>query len=219
MSIPSNLKEIKGELPEGTTLVAVTKYSSQEEIMEAYDAGHRFFGENKVQDLTAKFESMPKDIEWQFLGHLQRNKVKYIAPFVSLIQACDSERLLAEINKQGKKIDRQIPCLLQVRVAQEESKFGLPPQDLKELVGSGIFENWPFVKVKGLMAMATNTSDEDQVSREFEKAKEVLDWLKENAKGDNFDIQILSMGMTQDYKIALKQGANMIRVGSAIFKS
>ncbi len=219
MSIASNLRDIKGSLPEGATLVAVTKYSEQEEIMEAYEAGHRVFGENKVQDLTAKYGAMPKDIEWQFLGHLQRNKVKYIAPFVSLIQACDSERLLAEINKQGAKVNRQIPCLLQVRIAQEESKFGLLPSDLKAMVESGSFANWPFVKVEGVMAMATNTSDNEQVAHEFAIAKEVFDWLKEHSTGANFEVRTLSMGMTQDYKIALSQGANMIRIGSAIFKS
>ncbi|MBO0341218.1 MAG: YggS family pyridoxal phosphate-dependent enzyme [Bacteroidota bacterium] len=213
MSIKDNLNTIKSELPEGVTLVAVSKTKPNKDIMEAYEAGQRVFGENKVQEMVQKWEDLPKDIEWHMIGHVQRNKVKYMAEFVSLIHGVDSPRLLKEINKQAKKYDRVIPCLLQIHIAEEDTKFGLDQAELDELIESDAFKAMEHIKIVGLMGMATFTDDEEQVRKEFAQLKSMFDDLKTKLN----DITILSMGMSGDYKIAIGQGSNMVRIGSSIF--
>lgn len=212
MSVSENIKEFKNNLPEDVILVAVSKTKPVSEIMEAYNTGHRIFGENKVQEMEAKWEEMPKDIEWHMIGHVQRNKVKYMAPFVSLIHSVDSKRLLKEINKQAKKVDRVIDCLLQIKIAEEDSKFGLDKNEALELLASEAFQKYENVRVIGLMGMATFTDNENQVSEEFKKLKQIYDSVK-----DDYNFTHLSMGMSGDYSIAIKHGSNIVRVGSAIF--
>lgn len=199
------------------TLVAVSKTKPAEDILEAYGAGQRVFGENKVQELTDKEETLPKDIEWHMIGHLQRNKVKYIAGFVSLIHSVDSPRLLRAVNKEGKKADRVVPCLLQVHIAEEESKYGFDENEIIGLLDEGVLKELPFVQVKGLMGMATFTEDEDKIRREFKSLAALFDRLKARDLPENVQMEILSMGMSGDYEIALDEGSNMVRVGSAIF--
>ncbi|MEZ2414056.1 YggS family pyridoxal phosphate-dependent enzyme [Muriicola sp. E247] len=213
MSIAENLKKIKNELPEKVTLVAVSKTKSEKEILQAYKTGHRVFGENKVQEMTEKWESLPKDIEWHMIGHVQRNKVKYMAPFVSLIHGVDSLKLLREVNKQGRKHNRVIPCLLQIFIAEEETKFGLDEQELQELLGSNELKDLSHVKIKGLMGMATFTDNKEQIRKEFHSLKTMFEALKTVLP----DISILSMGMSGDYKIAIEEGSTMVRIGSSIF--
>ena len=213
MSIKDNLNQIKSELPERVTLVAVSKTKPNEDILEAYEAGQRVFGENKVQEMVQKWEDLPKDIDWHMIGHVQRNKVKYMAEFVSLIHGVDSPRLLKEINKQAKKYNRVIPCLLQIHIAQEDTKFGLDKAELEELIESDAFKAMENIKIVGLMGMATFTDDENQVRKEFAQLKSMFGNLK--TKLD--DITILSMGMSGDYQIAIEEGSNMVRIGSSIF--
>jgi hypothetical protein len=213
MSVKDNLTKIKSELTEGVTLVAVSKTKPNEDILEAYEAGQRIFGENKVQEMVQKWEDLPKDIEWHMIGHVQRNKVKYMAGFVSLIHGVDSPRLLKEINKQAKKHDRVIPCLLQMHIAEEDTKFGLDQNELFQLIESDAFQAMENIKIVGLMGMATFTDDENQVHREFIQLKSIFDELKTKLN----DIAILSMGMSGDYKIAIEEGSNMVRIGSSIF--
>lgn len=196
-------------------LIAVSKTQSVETIQEAYAAGHRVFGENKVKELEKKWSALPKDIEWHFIGHLQTNKVKYIAPFVSLIHSVDSLKLLGEINKQGNIANRMIACLLQVHIAQEESKFGLSSEGVIQLLET--VNDYPFVKVTGLMGMATLTNDKDQIRKEFGLLKQLFDNLKSKKLGKNIEMRELSMGMSSDYEIALEMGSTMIRIGTAIF--
>ena len=213
MSIKDNLDKIKSELPLGVTLVAVSKTKPNKDIMQAYDAGQRVFGENKVQEMVQKWQDLPKDIEWHMIGHLQRNKVKYMAEFVSLIHGVDSPRLLKEINKQAKKHDRVIPCLLQIHIAEEDTKFGLDKNELDQLINSEEFKTMENIKIIGLMGMATFTDDKKQVSKEFALLKSLFDDLKTELP----DIGILSMGMSGDYQLAIKEGSNMVRIGSSIF--
>ncbi|RIV32945.1 YggS family pyridoxal phosphate-dependent enzyme [Flagellimonas lutimaris] len=213
MSVKDNLNKIKSELPEGVTLVAVSKTKPNEDILEAYEAGQRVFGENKVQEMVQKWEDLPKDIEWHMIGHLQRNKVKYMAEFVSLIHGVDSPRLLKEINKHAKKHDRVIPCLLQIHIAEEDTKFGLDEKELNELINSDVFKAMENIKIVGLMGMATFTKDEKQVRREFAQLKSMFDALKTKLSY----ISILSMGMSGDYNIAIEEGSTMVRIGSSIF--
>lgn len=213
MSIKDNLDKIKSELPLGVTLVAVSKTKPNKDIMQAYDAGQRVFGENKVQEMVQKWQDLPKDIEWHMIGHLQRNKVKYMAEFVSLIHGVDSPRLLKEINKQAKKHDRVIPCLLQIHIAEEDTKFGLDRNELDQLINSEEFKTMENIKIVGLMGMATFTDDKKQVSKEFALLKSLFDDLKTELP----DIGILSMGMSGDYQLAIKEGSNMVRIGSSIF--
>ncbi|AKA36565.1 YggS family pyridoxal phosphate-dependent enzyme [Flagellimonas lutaonensis] len=213
MSIKENLLKIKASLPEGVTLVAVSKTKSPEEIMQAYEAGHRVFGENKIQEMTQKWEALPKDIAWHMIGHVQRNKVKYMAEYVSLIHGVDSLRLLKEIDKQAKKHARTIDCLLQVHIAEEDTKFGLSEQELEEMVSSETFLDMQNVRIKGLMGMATFTDDENQIRKEFKYLKLLYIGLK--AKLDGIDT--LSMGMSGDYQIAIEEGSTMVRIGSSIF--
>jgi pyridoxal phosphate enzyme (YggS family) len=212
MSIVANLEEIKKSIPVGVTLVAVSKTKPNEDIQTLYDAGQRVFGENKVQEMVEKFEALPKDIEWHLIGHLQKNKVKYMASFVKLIHSVDSEDLLKEINKQAAKHNRVIPCLLQIHIAQEETKFGMDEKEAEAILNS-YSENYPNVKILGLMGMATFTDDENQIRQEFQFLKSTFDRLKEK----DSQLEILSMGMSGDFQMAIEEGSTMVRVGSSIF--
>jgi len=217
MTIQENLTALKKKLPAGCTLVAVSKTQPVEKILQAYASGHRVFGENRAQELTAKYEALPKDILWHMIGHLQTNKVKYIAPFVSLIQSVDSPKLLEEINRQGLRAGRIIPCLLQVHIASEETKFGFSTGEAADLIASGIWQNLKNIEVKGLMGMATFTGDSQQVRKEFRNLRELFERLKSQTLPAPVRMQELSMGMSNDYQIALEEGSTMIRVGTAIF--
>ncbi|WP_374958979.1 YggS family pyridoxal phosphate-dependent enzyme [Gilvibacter sp.] len=212
MSIAENIKQFKEKLPEHVTLVAVSKTKPTRDLQQAYDAGQRIFGENKIQEMAAKWEQLPKDIEWHMIGHVQTNKVKYMASFVSLIHAVDSLKLLKEINKQAKKHERVIDCLIQLKIASEESKFGLPPADLGSLLAQKKELQLNHVRIVGLMGMATFTEDEQQLRREFGILKEKYDQYQQSEA-----FHVLSMGMSGDYPIAIAAGSTMIRVGSAIF--
>lgn len=213
MSIKENLENLKKKLPENVVLVAVSKTKPVSDLQEAHDAGQRVFGENKIQEMTQKWEVLPKDIEWHMIGHVQRNKVKYMAQFVSLIHGVDSLKLLREINKQAKKHDRVITCLLQMHIAEEETKFGLNENELHEIISSAEFRALENIKVVGLMGMATFTENKDQIRREFKQLKSLYDSLEDKIE----DLSILSMGMSGDYQIAIEEGSNMVRIGSSIF--
>ncbi|AFL82643.1 pyridoxal phosphate enzyme, YggS family [Aequorivita sublithincola DSM 14238] len=213
MTISENLEKFKTELPADVTLVAVSKTKPVSDLMEAYNSGQRVFGENKIQEMETKWREMPKDIEWHMIGHVQRNKVKYMAPFVRLIHAVDSFKLLKEINKEAKKNERTINCLLQIKIAEEESKFGMDEADAATLLASEEIKKLQNIKIVGLMGMATFTDDDEQVSEEFQKLKKIFDEFKVHDSG----FKILSMGMSGDYKLAIENGSNMVRVGSAIF--
>ncbi len=215
MSIKENLKSILNKLPESVTLVAVSKTKPISDLQQAYEEGQRIFGENRVQEMTEKWENLPDDIEWHMIGHVQRNKVKYMAEYVSLVHGVDSPRLLKEINKQAKKYDRTISCLLQVHIAEEDSKFGFDEKELLELVDNKEFKEYHHIKIMGLMGMATFTDNMDQVRREFKSLKLLYSKLKSNYK----DFSILSMGMSGDYQIAIEEGSTMVRIGSSIFGS
>lgn len=216
MSIANNLDTIKQTLPEHVTLVAVSKTKPVNDIMEAYTAGQRIFGENKIQEMAVKHESMPKDIKWHMIGHVQRNKVKYMAHFVHLIHAVDNLKLLQEINKQAKKHNRTIHCLLQIKIASEDSKFGMSPQDASLLLESKAFSEYNNILIVGLMGMATFTENTNQIQQEFQTLKTTFNDLKQ-LKTTNCQLQTLSMGMSGDYKLAIASGSTMIRVGSSIF--
>ena len=216
MSIKENLLKIKSSLPENVTLVAVSKTKPVSDLMEAYNAGHRIFGENKIQEMTEKWELMPKDIQWQMIGHIQTNKVKFMAPYVSLIHGVDSLKLLEEINKQAFKNNRIIDCLLQIHIAEEETKFGLNEEELNDLLTSESFKNLNNIKIVGLMGMATFTENQNQIKKEFEHLKSIFDKLElQNTK--NCELNTLSMGMSGDYKLAIVCGSTMVRIGSSIF--
>jgi PLP dependent protein len=217
MNIKNNLNNLRQNLPSGCKMIAVTKTKPVEKIMEAYQEGHRLFGENKVQELIPKFEALPKDIEWHMIGHLQSNKVKYIAPFIGMIHSVDSVRLLEEINKQALRSKRTIPCLLQVHIAEEETKFGFSPQEVFQFLQSGRLAELTNVKISGLMGMATLTENSDQIRREFRELKKLFDKLKSSVLTDAAEMKELSMGMSGDYGIAIEEGSTMIRIGSAIF--
>lgn len=219
MSISDNLKSIKSHLGEHVTLVAVSKYSTIAEIQEAYDAGHRDFGENKAQDLEVKKDSLPKDIRWHFIGHLQRNKAKYITDFIHLIHAVDSLKLLKEINKQALKANRVVKCLLQMHIAAEDTKFGMDENEIRALLADSELSELENISITGLMGMATNTEDSTKVNAEFKQLKNLFDSLKSGALPGNVHMETLSMGMSQDYEIALANGSTMVRIGSAVFKS
>lgn len=218
MDIKNNIKKIQDFLSgKPARLVAVSKTKPASLIEKAYNEGLRIFGENKAQELSEKYEVLPKDIEWHMIGHLQRNKVKYIAPFVSLIHSVDSLRLLKEINKQAQKSDRIIDCLLQVHIAEEDTKFGLSEDELKEMLASKEFEALKNIRIVGLMGMATFTDDQDQIRREFKSLKNTFDQLGRMEIPANVSLKELSMGMSGDYQIALEEGSTLVRVGSAIF--
>jgi hypothetical protein len=216
-TIAQKLNELKKQLPSGVTLVAVSKTKPAEMIMEAYETGHRIFGENKVQELTDKYEQLPKDIRWHMIGHLQRNKVKYIAPFVSLIHGVDSFRLLKTINKEAAKYNRIIPCLFQIHIADEETKFGLDENELFEILESADYKSLSNIQIKGLMGMATFTDDMEKVRSEFRCLKTLFDKTKNNYFSSDDAFSILSMGMSGDYQTAVEEGSNMVRIGSAVF--
>jgi len=218
MSIADNIKTLKKEtVPIKVTLVAVSKTKPVEEIMEAYDAGQRLFGENQVQELVEKQEALPKDIQWHLVGHLQSNKVKYIASFISMIQSVDSLKLLEEINKHAEKNNRVIDCLLQVYIADEDTKYGLGFDEIIELLRSELLPQLKNIRIRGLMGIATNTDNEKQVKEEFYELRTFFDGIKQSffRKDDAFDV--LSMGMSADYKIAIDQGSTMVRLGSTVF--
>ena len=212
--IGDRIKEIKAQLPDGVDLCAVSKYHPAEMIQEAYDCGQRIFGESHVQELMKKYEILPKDIKWHFIGHLQTNKVKYIAPFVSLIHSVDTAKLLAEINRQGIKCGRRIPCLLQLHVAQEETKFGFTVDELKDYLLNGEWRNMEGIDIQGIMCMATNTDDEERILNDFRTANEFSRFCAERF-GDTFRIR--SWGMSGDYLLAVREGSNLVRIGSKIF--
>ena len=209
MSIKDNLLKIKSSLPEHVTLVAVSKTKPVADLMEAYNAGQRIFGENKIQEMTEKWEQMPKDIQWHMIGHIQTNKVKFMAPYVSLIHGVDSLKLLEEINKQALKNNRIIDCLLQIHIAEEETKFGLNNDELADLLVSESFKNLKNINIVGLMGMATFTENQIQIKKEFEHLKSIFDQLK--------NLKTLSMGMSGDYQLAIECGSTMVRIGSSIF--
>ncbi|WP_299109537.1 YggS family pyridoxal phosphate-dependent enzyme [uncultured Tenacibaculum sp.] len=211
--IKENLQKIKESLPENVTLVAVSKTKPNADIQEAYDAGQRVFGENKIQEMVGKYEALPKDIEWHMIGHLQRNKVKYMAHFVSLIHGVDSFKTLVEINKQAKKHDRVIHCLLQARIAKEDTKFGLTFSEIETILASEEFQELKNIKVVGLMGMATFTDDQAQLQEEFSS---LANFFSSN-KGKYSNLTTLSMGMSGDYPLAIENGSNMVRIGSSIF--
>ena len=215
--IEQEIKAITAELPKGVKLVAVSKVHPEEAIMEAYEAGQRVFGESHVQELQRKHEQLPKDIEWHFIGHLQTNKVKYLAPYVSLIHAVDSLRLLAEISKQGERCGRRIPCLLQLHVAQEETKFGFLPEEADEFLREGDWREMKGAQIKGIMCMASLTNNEVQVAQEFERAQRFFTHARDTYFKDDPDFCECSWGMSDDYKIALRHGTTMVRIGSKIF--
>lgn len=198
-------------------LIAVSKTHPAALVQEAYNLGQRVFGENKVQELVGKYEELPKDIEWHLIGHLQKNKVKYIAAFVAMIHSIDSLELLQEVNKQAAKVGRVIPCLLQVHIADEATKFGFDAQELEEIVKSGVLSQLAHVKVVGLMGMATFTDDKAKVAQEFASLKTLFENMKKSSKDGNVSMEELSMGMSGDYEIALEHGSTLIRIGTAIF--
>lgn len=214
--IKDNLHKIKSSLPPQVKLIVVTKTHPINKLEEVYDAGHKIFGENKVQELVDKYEALPKDIEWHLIGHLQSNKVKYIAPFVSLIHSVDSMKLLQEINKQAEKNNRIINCLLQIYIAKEETKFGLSFEEAEELINSTELKALKNIKITGFMGMATNTENNEQISAEFRSLKAFYDKFAQLSTL-NFELSNLSMGMSSDYLLAIEQGSTMIRVGSSIF--
>jgi hypothetical protein len=218
MSIADNIKSLKKEtVPLKVTLIAVSKTKPAEEVLEAYNAGQRLFGENMVQELVEKQEQLPKDIQWHLIGHLQSNKVKYIAPFITLIQSVDSLKLLQEINKHAEKNNRVIDCLLQVYIADEETKFGLGFDEVIELLRSEELAQLKHIRIKGLMGIATNTDSEKQIKEEYYELKTFFEGIKQSFFRKDEAFSVLSMGMSADYKIAIEQGSNMVRLGSTIF--
>jgi len=217
MNISENLKSILDTIPVGVKLVAVSKTKPNEDVLEAYNSGQRVFGENKVQDLAAKYEQLPKDIEWHMIGHLQSNKVKYIASFVKLIEAVDSYKLLKIINKEASKNQRIINCLLQLHIAEEEAKFGFELEELFYILGSQEFKDLHNIKLCGVMGMATFTNDDNQIRKEFRHLKDCYNRLKEKYFADDQDFKEVSMGMSGDYLMAIEEGSTMVRVGSSIF--
>lgn len=211
-----NYKKLIKQIPSNVTLVAVSKTQPVSSIRELYDVGHRDFGENKVQELLTKYSELPKDIRWHLIGHLQTNKVKYIVPFIYLIHSVDSEKLLSEINKQAQQINRVVDVLLQVHIAREETKFGLSSDEVMRLYKAQILQQYPFVRIRGLMGMATNTADEQLIHTEFSGLKKLFDQLSLH-KIHPHSMDILSLGMSSDYVIAIEEGSTLVRIGSSIF--
>lgn len=216
-SVADNLRQVLAGLPQGVRLVAVSKFHPEEAILEAYGVGQRIFGESKVQEMSRKHDALPKDIEWHFIGHLQTNKVKYIAPYVSLIHGIDSYRLLSEVDKQGAKAGRTLDVLLQIHIAQEETKFGFTPDECRQLLADGAWKALAHVRICGLMGMASNTDDDAQVSREFEELHALFTEVKTTWFADVPAFKELSMGMSHDYPLAIRAGSTLVRVGTKIF--
>jgi PLP dependent protein len=217
MSIKENLLQIRSTLPKGVQLVAVSKTKSIDQIMEAYQTGQRIFGENKVQELLTKWEALPKDIEWHYIGHLQSNKVKYIAPFIAMIHAVDSLKILNVINEEGKRAGREIPCLLQFHIAQEESKFGFQTSELDQLLSSADLAALDHIIFSGVMGMATYTDDNEVIDREFSTLHTLFEKLKLTYFSQNDNFREISMGMSHDYLLAIENGSTMVRIGSTLF--
>ncbi len=217
MSIAQNLTQIKSQLPAHVTLVAVSKTKPVSDLMEAYNTGQRIFGENKIQEMTEKWEQMSKDIEWHMIGHVQTNKVKFMAEYVSLIHGVDSLKLLQEINKQAKKHNRVIDCLLQIHIAEEETKFGLDEEELNHILTSDDYNSLENIRIAGLMGMATFTENQNQIEKEFNHLKSIFDKLNTIPFTQNLQPNILSMGMSGDYQLAISCGSTMVRIGSSIF--
>lgn len=215
--IAERIKAMSATLPEGVTLIAVSKYHPVEAIRAAYDAGHREFGESKAQDLVIKHQELPEDIRWHFIGHLQSNKIKYIAPFIHLIHSIDTFKLLQEVDKQGAKTGRRIACLLQIHIAQEESKFGFTPQECMEMLEEGQWRSLQNVEIRGLMCMASNTEDKEQIASEFSSVQQLFNRIKVRFFAEDDSFSILSAGMSDDYPIAIEHGSTHIRIGSGIF--
>lgn len=215
--IAENLKQVLSELPEGARLVAVSKFHPNEAIEEAYRAGQRMFGENKVQEMTVKHESLPQDIEWHFIGHLQTNKIKYIVPYVALIHGIDSYKLLAEVDKQAARVDRTVNCLLQLHIAREETKFGFSFDECRKLLLSGALKALSHIRVCGLMGMATNTDNSEQIKAEFRSLNAFFQEMKSTGLVPENTFRELSMGMSHDYREAIATGSTLVRIGSKIF--
>lgn len=216
-TIQANLKEVLSELPAGVRLVAVSKFHPNEILEEAYAAGQRIFGESHVQEMTLKYETLPKDIKWHFIGHLQTNKVKYIAPFVSMIHAIDSYKLLAEVNKYAAKANRIVPCLLQIHIAQEETKFGFTIDECKKMLDAGEWKGLKNILIAGVMGMASNVDDAEQIKSEFCSLNTLFNEIKQTYFADSEDFKEISMGMSHDYPLAVEAGSTLVRVGSKIF--
>ena len=217
MNIKSNIINLRNAIPDSCKIVAVSKTNPPEKIREAYDAGQRIFGENRVQELTTKYEVLPKDIQWHMIGHMQTNKVKYIAPFVNLIHSVDRVGVLEEINKQAARVGRTISCLLQIHIALEDTKFGFSEEEVFALVTGTEIKTLTNVAIEGVMGMATFTDDKDQVRKEFRGLRDVFTRLKSSALPNNVTMKELSMGMSGDYQIAIEEGSTLVRIGSAIF--
>ncbi|MFW5793162.1 MAG: YggS family pyridoxal phosphate-dependent enzyme [Bacteroidota bacterium] len=216
-NIVANFKSVRNNIPGKVKLIVISKTKPTDDIMQVYRCGHRLFGESKVQELIPKYEELPKDIQWHIVGHLQRNKVKYIAPFISMIHSVDSLKLLKEINKEAEKSKRTIDCLLQIHIAKEETKFGMDNAELNELLSSQVFKNFKNVKICGLMGMATFTENTKQIRKEFNELHNLFISIKERYFSQDNSFKEISMGMTDDYEIAVECGTTMVRVGSAIF--
>ena len=217
MNIADNLQQVLNELPEGVRWVAVSKFHPNEAIEEAYRSGQRVFGESKVQEMTAKYESLPKDIEWHFIGHLQTNKIKYIVPYVALIHGIDSYKLLVEVNKQAEKAGKVVNCLLQLHIAEEETKFGFSFEECRDMLAEGEWKTLSNIQLCGLMGMATNTDDNEQIKKEFCSLSSFFKEVKDSWFADTEAFRELSMGMSHDYHQAIAAGSTLIRVGSKIF--
>ena len=216
-NIAERINSISDTLPGGVTLIAVSKYHPAEAIMQAYEAGQRDFGESKAQDLVKKHEALPDDIKWHFIGHLQSNKIKYIAPYIYLIHSIDSYKLLQEVNRHGEKHNRKIACLLQIHIAQEDTKFGFTPDECMEMLENEDWRALENVEIRGVMCMASNTEDETQIAEEFAKVQKLFKDIKTRFFAENDSFDILSAGMSDDYPIAIEYGSTHIRVGSMIF--
>ena len=216
-NIAERINSISDTLPGGVTLIAVSKYHPAEAIMQAYEAGQRDFGESKAQDLVKKHEALPDDIKWHFIGHLQSNKIKYIAPFIYLIHSIDSYKLLQEVNRHGEKHNRKIACLLQIHIAQEDTKFGFTPDECMEMLENEDWRALENIEIRGVMCMASNTEDETQIAEEFAKVQKLFKDIKARFFAENDSFDILSAGMSDDYPIAIAHGSTHIRVGSMIF--
>ncbi|MGB4413394.1 MAG: YggS family pyridoxal phosphate-dependent enzyme [Paludibacter sp.] len=217
MMIRNNLQSVRKHIPAHVQLVCVSKFHPDEAVLEAYHAGERIFGESKVQEMCGKYERLPKDIRWHFIGHLQTNKIKFIIPFVELIHGVDSYKLLVEINKQAEKANRIVNCLLQIHIAKEETKFGFSPEELLEILDSGKWKTLGNVNICGLMGMATFTDNKNQVRAEFKNLKELFDAVKTTYFASDSSFKELSMGMSDDFELAIEEGSTMVRIGSLIF--
>ena len=217
MNIAENLQQVLSELPDGVRLVAISKFHPNEAIEEAYRSGQRVFGESKVQEMTAKYESLPKDIEWHFIGHLQTNKIKYIVPYVALIHGIDSYKLLVEVNKQAEKAGKVVNCLLQLHIAEEETKFGFSFDECRDMLAESEWKTLSNIQLCGLMGMATNTDDNEQIEKEFCSLSSFFKEVKDSWFADTEAFRELSMGMSHDYHQAIAAGSTLIRVGSKIF--